>query len=81
MESDNQRRETYRRMQAMTLACRRGDLAGVKAALGWAEGFPNSPPPMELASGDWPLVTAINFSPLRFVRGLLDLAPTPITRR
>jgi ankyrin repeat protein len=77
MGPDDQRREIYRRMQALTLAYRAGDLAGVKAVLGWPEHFPNSPQPFELASGDRPLVTAINLSPLRFVRQLLDLGADP----
>jgi len=62
---------------ALTLAYRAGDLAGVKAVLGWPEDFPNAAQPLELASGDWPLVTAINLSPLGFVRRLLDLGADP----
>ncbi|MGZ3275727.1 MAG: ankyrin repeat domain-containing protein [Caulobacteraceae bacterium] len=77
METSEDRRETYRRFQQLTAAYRAGDLAAVKAALVWPEGFPNTPQPMELASGDWPLVTAINLSPLPFVRQLLDLGADP----
>jgi ankyrin repeat protein len=69
--------ETARRFQRLTDAYRAGDMAGVKAALGWPESFPNTPQPMELAAGDWPLTTAINLSPLRFVRQLLDLGADP----
>jgi len=75
--SDEARCEIYRRFQRLTGAYRAGDMAGVKAVLGWPEAFPNCPQPMELASGDWPLVTAINLSPLRFVRQLLDLGADP----
>jgi ankyrin repeat protein len=71
------RAETYRRFQRLTAAYRAGDLAAVKAALGWPEHFPNTPQPMALASGDWPLVTAINLSPFRFVRQLLELGADP----
>jgi hypothetical protein len=67
----------YRRFQRLNAAYRAGDMAGVKAALSWPEDFPNTPQPMELASGDWPLVTAINLSPLRFIRQLLDLGADP----
>ena len=77
MKADEDRRETYRRFQQLEAAYRAGDVAGVKAALGWPESFPNSPQPMELASGDWPLVTAIALSPLRFIRRLLDLGADP----
>jgi ankyrin repeat protein len=52
-------------------------MAAVKAALGWPEHFPNTPQPRELACGDWPLVSAINLSPLRFIRQLLDLGADP----
>jgi hypothetical protein len=75
--TSDDRAETYRRFQQLTAAYRAGDLAGVKAALGWPESFPNTPQPMALALGDWPLVTAINLAPLRFVRQLLDLGADP----
>lgn len=77
MKADEDRCEIYRRFQRLEAAYRAGDMAGVKAELGWPETFPNSPQPMELASGDWPLVTAIGLSPLRFVRQLLDLGADP----
>jgi hypothetical protein len=77
MGDDDRRCESYRRFQRLTAAYKTGDLAGVKAALGWPESFPNTPQPMELASGDWPLVTAIGLSPLRFIRQLLDLGADP----
>jgi ankyrin repeat protein len=77
VSAEADRCERYRRFKRLDAAYRAGDLAGVKAALGWPEGFPNSPQPMELASGDWPLVTAINLSPLRFIRQLLELGADP----
>ena len=77
MWTENDRCEIARRHRQLTDAYRTGDMAGVKAVLGWPESFPNTPQPMELASGDWPLVTAINLSPLRFVRQLLDLGADP----
>lgn len=77
MNADEDRCETYRRFRRLEAAYRAGDMAGVKAVLGWPETFPNSPQPMELASGDWPLVTAIALSPLRFIRQLLDLGADP----
>jgi ankyrin repeat protein len=61
------------RYRRLTEAYRAGDIAAVKAELGWPEDFPNTVQPMELACGDRPIVSAIMFSPLRFVRGLLDL--------
>jgi hypothetical protein len=75
--AEQDRCETYRRFLRLQAAYRVGDLAEVKAALGWPEAFPNVPQPMELASGDWPLVTAIALSPLRFIRQLLDLGADP----
>ena len=75
--AEEDRCETWRRFQRLEAAYRAGDMAGVKAELGWPETFPNSPQPMELASGDWPLVTAIGLSPLRFIRQLLDLGADP----
>ena len=66
-----------RRAQRLRGAYAAGDMAGVKAGLGFPESFPNCPQPMDLASGDWPLVTAINLSPLRFIRQLLDLGADP----
>jgi ankyrin repeat protein len=77
VDTSEDRRETARRFQRLTDAYRAGDIAGVKAVLGWPESFPNAPQPMELASGDWPLVTAINLAPLSFVRQLLDLGANP----
>ena len=74
---DEDRCETYRRLLRLEAAYRAGDLAGVKAVLGWPESFPNSPQPMAFACGDWPLVTAIGLSPLRFIRRLLDLGADP----
>jgi len=74
---EEDRCEIARRFRRLTDAYRAGDMAGVKAALGWPQTFPNASQPMELASGDWPLVTAINLSPLRFVRQLLDLGANP----
>ena len=77
MSTDEDRCATYRQFQRLAAAYRAGDMAGVKAALGWPEDFPNTPQPMALASGDWPLVTAIGLSPLRFVRQLLDMGADP----
>lgn len=77
MSPEPDRCARYRRFQQLTAAYRAGDLAAVKAVLGWPEDFPNTAQPMELASGDWPLVTAINLSPLRFIRQLLDLGADP----
>ena len=77
MASEHDRAASYRRFQRLNAAYRAGDMAGVKAALGWPEDFPNTPQPMKLASGDRPLVTAISLSPLRFIRQLLDLGADP----
>jgi ankyrin repeat protein len=70
-------RLTQQRSRRLREAYRSGDMAEVKAVLGWPEAFPNSPQPMDLAAGDWPLVTAINLGPLRFIRQLLDLGADP----
>jgi ankyrin repeat protein len=77
MSPEPDRSENYRRFRLLTAGYRSGDIAAVKAVLGWPEDFPNTPQPMELASGDWPLVSAINLSPLRFVRRLLELGADP----
>jgi ankyrin repeat protein len=65
------------RHRRLTDAYRSGDLAAVKAELGWPETFPNTSQPMELACGDAPIVTAIIYSPIRFIRQLLDLGADP----
>ena len=77
MGADEDRCEIYRRHRRLDAAYRAGDMAGLKAVLGWPQDFPNTPQPMEYASGDWPLVTAIALSPLRFIRQLLDLGADP----
>jgi ankyrin repeat protein len=77
MNRGGDRHESYRRHQRLTGAFRSGDMAAAKAALGWPESFPNTPLPMEYAAGDWPLVTAITLSPLRFIRQLLDQGANP----
>jgi ankyrin repeat protein len=69
--------EVHRRYVKLTEGYRTGDMAAIKAVLGWPEDFPNCAQPMELASGDWPLVTAITLSPLRFIRRLLELGADP----
>jgi len=77
MPTSDDRCEVHRRFMKLTEGYRAGDMAAIKAVLGWPEDFPNCPQPMELASGDWPLVTAISLSPLRFIRRLLDLGADP----
>ena len=74
---DDDRCANYRRYLQLTEAYKAGDMAAVKAALGWPQDFPNGPQPMEFVCGDWPLVTAITLSPLRFIRQLLDLGADP----
>ena len=69
--------ETGRQALRLAKAYRAGDLAAVKAALGWPQSFPNVPQPMALGCGDWPLASAITSSPLRFVRRLLELGANP----
>ena len=69
--------ETSRHALRLAKAYRAGDLAAVKAALGWPQSFPNVPQPMALGCGDWPLASAITLSPLRFVRRLLELGADP----
>src|SRR6516162_6320712 len=46
-------RLTQQRSRRLREAYRSGDMAEVKAVLGWPEAFPNSPQPMDLAAGDW----------------------------
>jgi len=77
MPPEPDRSEIHRRFRRLTAGYRSGDIAAVQAVLGWPEDFPNTLQPMELASGDWPLVSAINLSPLRFVRRLLELGADP----
>ncbi|MDH5774635.1 MAG: ankyrin repeat domain-containing protein [Nitrospirota bacterium] len=55
----------------------RGDLEGLKNALGCPEDFPNNPVPWELAIGDHVLEYAIYHSPMSFIRGLLELGADP----
>jgi hypothetical protein len=77
MQPGPDRSETHRRLRLLTAGYKSGDMAAVKAVLGWPEDFPNTPQPTELASRDRPLVSAINLSPLRFIRQLLDLGADP----
>jgi hypothetical protein len=67
----------YRQFTAVDGAYRRGDLDALKAALGDPEGFPNCLLPFDLAVGDHPLEYAIAWSPLPFVRTLLEIGADP----
>lgn len=55
----------------------RGDLAALKAELGHPPEFPNGPVPAELATGNTCLEYAIGWSPLLFIRTLLELGADP----
>jgi len=72
MERDD-RCERAARHRRLSEAYRAGDLAAVKAELGWPEDFPNTVQAMELSCGDRPIIAAIMLSPIRFIRQLLDL--------
>jgi ankyrin repeat protein len=62
-------------LMAIHQACRRGDLAALRAALGDPADFPNSRPP--LGAGDHCLEYAIYHGPLPFIRALLELGANP----
>ncbi len=57
-----------------------GDLAALTAALGDPPEFPNARTPLILAAGDHCLEYAVYWSPLPFIRTLLDIGATPIIR-
>jgi uncharacterized protein len=71
------RRETYRRFKAVDGAYKKGDLAALKTALGDPPDFPNCLQPFGLAVGDYPLEYAIYWSPLAFIRELLEIGADP----
>jgi uncharacterized protein len=60
---------------ALHEAYKRGDLGAIRAALGNTEDFPNCPGPMGM--GAIILEYAIYWSPLRFIRTLLELGADP----
>lgn len=76
MERDD-RCEIAARHRRLRDAYRAGDMARVKAELGWPEDFPNTAQPMDLSCGDYPIISAIMLSPIRFIRQLLDLGADP----
>jgi hypothetical protein len=63
--------------KAVDAAYRSGDLEALLTALGDPPGFPNSAHPWDLGLGDFPLEYAIYWSPLAFVRTLLDHGADP----
>jgi hypothetical protein len=73
MTQGGDQRDAHQRRQRLDEAYRSGDMAGVKAGLGWPEDFPNTPQATELALGDRPLDSAINRGPVRSICQLLDL--------
>ena len=66
-----------RAFRAADRAYRDGDLARLRIALGNPPGFPNWVQPRALGCGDFPLEYAIYWSPLSFVRCLLDEGADP----
>ncbi|HYF09617.1 MAG TPA: hypothetical protein VD970_18510, partial [Acetobacteraceae bacterium] len=76
--TEDERCRVYRRVMAAEEACRAGDLAAFRAALGEPEGFPDCMLDLDfLGSGDRPLDLAIRLGPLAFVGQLLDLGADP----
>ncbi len=69
--------ELYERFKAIDAAYRRGDIDAVRTLLGDPENFPNCLQPFELAIGDYPLVSAIDMSPISMIRDLLDAGADP----
>jgi ankyrin repeat protein len=77
MQDDPDREQTWSMHRRLDAAYRAGDVAALKAALGWPEDFPNCSQPAAFALGDVPLASAIPLSPLGFVRTLLELRADP----
>jgi ankyrin repeat protein len=76
--AEQQRCARHRRIVAVEQACRAGDLAAFRAALGDPEGFPNVVLDVDfLGLGARPLDVAIPHGPLGFVQALLDLGADP----
>jgi uncharacterized protein len=74
MQTDAERCAEYEQFRLIDEAFRRGDLAGLRAAVDDPEGVPNGP--MPLAIGPC-LEYAIYHSPLSFIRTLLELGADP----
>ena len=67
----------YRAFKAIDDAYRRGDLDALLIALGDPPDFPNCSHPWGLGLGEFPLEYAIYWSPLAFIRTLLDHGANP----
>jgi ankyrin repeat protein len=72
-----ERREMHRAFRAADRAYRDGDLAKLRVALGDPPCFPNCVQPHALGCGDFPLEYAIYWSPVAFVKCLLDEGADP----
>lgn len=74
MTGEDERCAQARRFQRIHDAFVHGDLAGLRAALETTAGFPNASLGLEFGT---PLVYAVFWSPLSFVRELLDAGADP----
>jgi uncharacterized protein len=77
MASNSNRRQHYEMHRAVHDAFVRGDVEALKAALGHPPDFPNGLMPFDFAVGDHCLEYAIYWSPLSFIRRLLEIGANP----
>jgi ankyrin repeat protein len=76
-ESDSERCKKFKAHREVHEAFVRADLERLKVALGNPADFPNGLMPFDLAVGDHCLEYAIYWSPLSFIRTLLELGADP----
>ena len=76
-ESDSERCKKYKAHREVHEAFEQGDLEKLRAALQNPPAFPNGFMPFDLAVGDCCLEYAIYWSPLSFIRKLLELGADP----
>jgi hypothetical protein len=76
-EFDSERCKKYKAHREVHEAFEESDLERLRVALGDPPDFPNGLMPFDLAVGDYCLEYAIYWSPLSFIRSLLELGADP----
>src|SRR5690242_3027220 len=74
MPTDDERCAEAKKLQRIDQAFRKGDLDALRAAVDEPDALPNGPMPITIGA---PLVYAIYWSPLSFIRTLLEIGADP----